>query len=365
VTSITPSNPPTPPTPRTRDDTDARPSAQHPRVVSLLPSATEIVCALDGRAQLVGRSHECEWPPTDPSGLALDQVPVLTGARTHFDVSQPGASLAIDQQVRAMMDAQQALYTLDEARLEALRPDVVITQDLCKVCSIDLASVQRVVADIARRTGSAPTLLALNPETVEGVLDDVLRVGDAIGRAPEATALLTRLRERMYTLADYANPFSDGTSVAFLEWCDPLFVGGHWTPQLIERAGCTHPLNPTRAIANAGAAAGPIGQSQRAAGKSVTLPASVLVASRPEHLIVCPCGLTLDQTRAEVAKLARTDWWPRVEAVRRGRVALVDGNQHFNRPGPRLIEAYAWLVGWLNDRPDVIPEGFAWEAWRG
>lgn len=345
-----------------------------PRVVSLLPSATEILCAIGAGAHLVGRSHECDFPPQ------VAVLPVLTGSRTTYDASRPDASAAIDAEVRGLLasgsgggserDAASAsLYTLDEAALAALRPDLVLTQDLCSVCSIDLAAVARV----ASRLDPRPEVLSLNPHTLEGVFDDVLSIGEAMDRADpgaggrwgaSAVATVTALRERLYSVADYANPFADGPTVAFIEWCDPLFVGGHWTPQIIERAGGRHPLNPTEPVPSAGAAAGPIGATQRRAGKSIVVPAAVLVASRPEYLIVCPCGLTLAQARVETAKLARESWWAALPAVRAGRVAIVDGNQYFSRPGPRLVDAAEWLTGWVNDRPEVIPAGFAWEPWR-
>jgi ABC-type Fe3+-hydroxamate transport system substrate-binding protein len=268
---------------------------------------------------------------------------------------------AIDQQVRALRGAGASLYTLDEAALAALRPDVIITQDLCTVCSIDLDTVRRVASGL----GHPVEIVSLNPQTLEGVLDDLLTIGAATGLEPGAERAVCGLRERLYTAADYANPFVEGPSVAFLEWCGPLFIGRHWTPQLIERAGARHPLNPTSPVEGAGAGAGPIGVTQRRAGRSVSVPPEVLAASGPDHLIVCPCGLGLGPVREQVGTLSREAWWRGLPAVRAGRVALVDGNQYFNRPGPRLVDAFEWLVGWLHDRPELIPPGFAWEAWSG
>jgi len=326
------------------------------RVVSLLPSATEIVAALGAAELLVGRSHECDFPGLGSVGDVTD-VPVLTAARTHF---APGGSAAIDQAVRDAIGQGQSLYTLDESRLAALKPDVIITQDLCSVCSIDLATVRRV----AQRLSPPPAIVSLNPETLEGVLDNVMTVGRALDREDAARRTLVSLRERLYTAQDFVNAFAEGPNVAFLEWTSPLFIGGHWTPQLIERAGGRHPLNPTEPINKAGAAAGPVGTTQRRAGKSVTAPAEVLVASRPDVVIIAPCGLTLDQAWSETARLAEQPWWRELPAVRNGRVAVVDGNQMFNRPGPRLVDAFEWLVGWLNERPGVMPSGFPWRPWQ-
>ncbi len=322
-----------------------------PRVVSLLPSATEAVFAVGGGGLLVGRSHECDYPPE------VSRLPVLTGSRTA--VESGVSPEVIDQQVRALRGAGASLYTLDESTLAALRPDVIITQDLCTVCSIDLDTVRRVASGL----GHPVEIVSLNPQTLEGVLDDLLTIGAALDLEPGGERAVCGLRERLYTAADYANPFVEGPSVAFLEWCGPLYIGGHWTPQLIERAGARHPLNPTSPVEGAGAGAGPIGVTQRRAGRSVSVPPAVLVASGPDHLIVCPCGLGLGPVREQAGRLSREGWWRGLPAVRAGRVALVDGNQYFNRPGPRLVDAFEWLVGWLHERPELIPPGFAWEAW--
>lgn len=320
------------------------------RVVSLLPSATESLCAIGAGNLLVGRSHECDYPP------GIIGLPVLTAPRTAFQ-----NSAQIDESVRATLAAGQSLYSVDEDLLQSLKPDLILTQDLCEVCSVDLPEVQRLAARLSPR----PRVLSLNPATLEGVLDDMLRLGDAVGRGPEAVTAVTRLREEVYRLADFTNPFADGPSVAVLEWCDPLFIAGHWTPGLVERAGGRHPLNPTQPIAGSGAAAGPIGVTQRAAGKSLRIPAEVLAASRPEYVVMAPCGLDLATTRREADALTRQAWWHDLPAVRAGRVALVDGNQFFSRPGPRLVEALAFLTGWLNDRPELIPPGLSWEPVPG
>ncbi len=319
------------------------------RIVSLVPSATETLCLVGGRGMLVGRSHECDFP----SGL--EGVPPLTAARTGR-----GDVAAIDAEVRQQLAEGRSLYTINEAEIERLQPDLILTQDVCSVCSIDLATVRR----LAERMTPRPRVLSLNPTTVEGVLDDVLTVGEATGLAREAHAAALRLRERLFRAQEFVPPYVDGPVVGFLEWTDPLFIAGHWTVQLIERAGGRHPLNPTVAREDAGAAEGPQ-QAERTAGRSIAVPAEVFAGVRPEWLVVCPCGLGLDRAWEEMARLARMEWFRSVPAVRAGRVAVVDGNQMFNRPGPRLVDAFEWLVGWLQGRGELMPRGFPWRAWEG
>lgn len=318
------------------------------RVVSLLPSATELLFFAGAGPALVGRSHECDFPP------GIEHLPVLTAARTRPD--DPPAE--IDRAVRAQLSGGQSLYTLDADLLRRLRPDLILTQDLCDVCSIDLGTVRRIAADL----DPVPAILSLNPSSFEDVLDDALRIGEAVGRSREAGAAVVALRERFCRAADHVNAFVDGPIAAFLEWTDPLFIAGHWTPQLIERAGARHPLNPTVPADGSAAAAGPQAASRRA-GKSIRIPPEALVAVRPEVLIVGPCGVSLPAAGEMVASLARESWWPNLPAVQRGRVAMVDGNQMFSRPGPRLVDAFEWLVGYLNDVPRLMPAGFPWRPW--
>ncbi|MEO0629524.1 MAG: ABC transporter substrate-binding protein [Planctomycetota bacterium] len=314
-----------------------------------MPSATEIVALLGAADQLVGRSHECVFP----SGL--DHVPTLTAQRTSAQTPA-----AIDAEVRSSLEAGESLYTLDVDALADLRPDVIVTQDLCDVCSIDLNTVRAAVDTIAEQTGSAPEIVSLNPETVEDIIDDVLKVGRAIGREREAFDAVVDLRGRLNTSQEYVNPYEDGPVVGFMEWTDPIFIAGHWNVQLIERAGGRHPLNETVAKPGTGMAVGPQ-QAERVAGKSIRVPTDAFAATRPEVLVIAPCGFGLAQTRAAVDELRGQDWFESLPAVQNGRVALVDGNQHFNRPGPRLAEAFAFLVGFIQQRPELIPDGFAWE----
>lgn len=272
-----------------------------------------------------------------------------------MDVSSDPA--AIDAAVQQSLKVGESLYTVDETLLASLRPDLILTQDLCKVCSVDLPTVQR----LARTLPGPPRVVSLNPSTIEDVLDDLLRVGDALGPtwAVRADLAMVALRERLFRAEDFVNPYLDGPAVALLEWTDPLFCAGHWSAQLIERAGARHPWNPTVPRPDSGAARGPQ-QGSRVAPPSRAITPADLLAHSPDALIIAPCGFSLAQSRACAEHLSRQPWWPDLPAVRTGRVAVVDGNQMFNRPGPRLVDAFEFLVGFINDRPELIPPGFPW-----
>ena len=294
------------------------------RVVSLLPSATELLCAIGGESLLVGRSHECDFPES------ITSLPALTTQRTVL-----ASSSEIDKQVRETLDSGQSLYQIDEDLLRELHPDVILTQDLCAVCSIDLKAVRTIAATIDPR----PTIVSLDPKSVFDVFDDLLTVGKAVGLAKEAEAAMVHLRARYWEAIDFVNPYETRPEVAFLEWTDPLFAGGHWTPGLIEAAGGQHSLNAT-------------GEPSREVA-----PEEILELM-PDRVIVCPCGFDLQRAQKERALLEKTKWWSLLPAVQEGNIAVVDGSAMFNRPGPRLVDAFCWLVAWLQDRPEVHPDGF-------
>lgn len=279
------------------------------RVVCLLPSATESLAFIGGGPLIVGRSHECDFP------TSLSHLPVLT-AQVHEFFSSRQMHEAVSSE---MGDAKgNGLYTIDEALLSRLEPDLIITQSLCSVCSIDCAVVERIVG----RMGKPPAILSLNPSSIQDVIDDLERIGVAVGMAEEGRKAAEGLRNRIATAIDeVAGLQTSSPSVAFLEWSDPIFPTGHWTPQLISMAGGTHPLNPP-------------GENQ-GAGSSSEITPDDLIRSDPSWIIVCPCGLDLMTAAAEIQGIGSSSWWRDMRAVREHRVLLVDGNQHLNRPGPR------------------------------
>jgi len=299
------------------------------RVVSLLPSASEILCCIGGGHLLIGKSHECDLPE-----LATKNIPIIT---------KPGTG------------------AIDHDQIEQLKPDLILAGDHvprpCRPCEEQMGDTHQRHSSQSRGT----EILTLSPTTIEAVFDDLLRVGEAVGLEDNATKAVVELRGRLHSAQDFVNPYTEGPTVGFLESIDPLRVPGLWTVQLIERAGGKHPWNPTVAAEDAGAAAGPQ-MAYRSAGKSVAVTPAQFAAEGPEFLVIAPRGLNLAQTRAAVAEIATQSWFQSLPAVKAGNVALVDGNQSFNRPGPRLVDAFEFLVGFLNDRDGVIPVGFAYEV---
>lgn len=298
------------------------PDTRMSRIVSLLPSATEIVCALGLRDALVGVSHECDFPPD------VAQLPRVTRTRIAHDAS----SRDIDTQVRQELAGTQALYSLALPLLETLAPDLLVTQSLCDVCAVGATEVD---AALCRLPG-APRLFNLQPTRLDEILDCIRALGCAAGVDEHAEAVVAALaarvdavRRRSAMLDAAARP-----RVALLEWLDPLFDAGHWNPDLIEAAGGT-----------------PI--CGKAGAPSTTLAWDALRAQDPDVLFIACCGFDLPRTLADLPLLRAQPGWSELRAVRTQRVYVTDGNAYFNRPGPRIVDSLEILAHALH--PDLHP----------
>ena len=283
------------------------------RIVSLIPSATEIVAALGGRADLVGRSHECDFP----DGVAA--LPALTAPR----IDLGGGSAAIHAQVARALTDGLAIYRVDLDLLAELRPDVIVTQDQCEVCAASLAQVEEAVCAVLP---TRPSIVSLKPNSLADVLDDFLRVATAIGR--DARDAVGVLQQRLGAASQHAG--NTRPRLAFLEWIDPLMGPGLWTPELIALAGA----EPVFGVAGAHTRA---------------RPATDLRDADPDIILVAPCGYTIEQSLAERHVLEGLPGWQDLAAVRGGRVAVADGNAFFNRPGPRLAESAEIVAAVVSD----------------
>lgn len=293
-----------------------------PRVASLLPSATEIICALGAEANLVGVSHECDFPPRATSGK-----PVLTSTR----VRKAPSSAAIDRNVREILRDALAVYDVDVEALERAAPDVIVTQDLCDVCAVSLEDVRRAVLTIAR---PSVRIVNLHPTRLEEVLRDVLTVGKAIGREREAIRVVAGMRARLGAVRARAAAIpGPRPTVLTIEWLDPVMVGGTWMPELVRIAG-------GRALVT------------RPGDHAPTLSQGELARLAPEVVVIKPCGFDLDRTRPEIGAFLdrlRNATGPREwPAVREGRVWIADGNAFFNRPGPRLADSAEILAACIH-----------------
>jgi len=277
------------------------------RIISLLPSATEIVCALGAEESLVGISHECDFPE------GIRDRPVLTRAR----IAVNGSSREIDTAVREVIRNALSIYEVDDAKLGALNPDVVVTQDLCEVCAVSLNDVRAAVARLAHR--SEVQIVSLRPTILSDVLEDIVRVGRALGIDGEPVR--AKLQRRIDAIAFRAHGLPR-VRVVSLEWIDPLMIGGTWMPELIELAG---------GIA-VGAAKGQ---------PAPTIDVARLKDLNPEVVMIKPCGFTLERALQEREIIERSVLGP-------GRIYVTDGNAYFNRPGPRLVESLEILAACIH-----------------
>ncbi len=298
------------------------------RIVSLLPSATEIVCALGLEADLVGVTHECDYP------LSVKHLPKVTRTLIPHDA----ASADIDALVRERLKTQLALYTLDMEILERLRPDLLVTQALCDVCAVAEAEVTHAACSLPGQ----PRVLNLEPMSLKDVYDTLHMVGAATGAEEQARRVVDGLKQRVTTVAEQTAgiSLSERPRVAFLEWIDPPFNGGHWNPSLIEMAGGIDVL-------------GNAGQPSR------TLDWHTVAASRPDVLFIACCGFTTERTLQDIPILRRQRGWSELSCVQSGRVYVTDGNAYFSRPGPRLVDGLEILANALHPNVHALPPGLA------
>jgi iron complex transport system substrate-binding protein len=310
------------------------------RIISLLASATEMVAALGCLDQLVGRSHECDYPP---EVLAL---PVVSTVQIDTNTS----SAQIDAQVKQLAQEKRepedpalkalSIYAIDVDKLQELRPDVIFTQTQCEVCAV---SERDVIQAIAQLTGLQPLVVSLTPYRLQDVWEDVLRVGHALGKRDQAQALVEKYQQRLANLAVKTATFGTRPSVAVLEWLDPLMGAGNWTPELVAYAGGENIF-------------GEIGQH------TPWITWEELQAANPDVIILSPCGYTLERAMQDVPLLQNHPAWPGLQAVQNGRVYAIDGNQYLNRSGPRLVESAELLARTIwGDRLPIVVDNNAWQ----
>ncbi len=301
-----------------------------PRIVSFLPAATEMACALGLGDQILGVSHECDFPH------AMRGKPIVVRNALELAQLQPSE---IDRVVSATIHEGNSLYAVDEPLLRALSPDIILTQDLCQVCAPSGNDVTRVIGSLR----PSPDVLYFTPRTLADVDADLQMLGDATGKRPEADALIASNGARLEAIAARLRHVAHRPRVFFAEWIDPIFCAGHWVPEMIERAGGRDPLG-------------------RHGSESVRVAWDDVVASAPEVIIIAPCGYSLAGALEQVALLAAKPEWQTLPAVKSGRVYAVDANSYFARPAPRLVDGVELLAHLFH------PNNVAWhgaaDAWR-
>ena len=286
------------------------------RICSLLPSATEVIALLGLSDELVGISHECDYPPS------VRSLPIMVEPM----VPPHGlASADIDRQVSELVASGQRLYWLKDQLLRQAQPDLILTQDLCHVCAVTPDQLHDALCSIPRQ----PTVLTLNPSTVHDVIDDVVRFGDAANRSAEGHRLAEHLRDRLDAVHSRVQGISHRPRVVCLEWLSPLYVAGHWVPEMVQLAGgqdvLAQPGSPARVVTW-----------------------DEVLAAAPDVLIVMPCGFSVERTHTELCQIMQQPGQWRLSSDLVQHTFLVDASSYFSRPGPRLINGIELMAALLH-----------------
>lgn len=301
------------------------------RIVSLLPSATEILFAIGAGGHVVAVTHECDHPP---DGVA--RLPRVTSSALPTEGAQ---SRDIDTHIRRARHEGSSIYNLDEAVLTELRPDLIVTQELCEVCAVAYAQVQQAV----RRLPGGVPVMSLEPQTLDDICATVAAVGEATGQQRQASSVEASMRERVGVIASLTPP-EPRPRVACIEWTDPIFAAGHWLPEMVTVAGGLDPL---------GTAGLP----------STDVPWERVLEAEPDVMVLMPCGFDLDRTLEVASEVTSRPGFDGLPCAKAGRVIAVDGSSFFNRPGPRIVAGLEILAAAVRTLPgNLLPRGAAWVA---
>ena len=286
------------------------------RVLSLLSSTTEVVYALGCEDQLVGRSHECDYPPE------VMTLPICTKPKFNVD----GSSIEVDGQVKSILQNALSVYYINEDLLKELKPDIILTQSQCEVCAVSEKDVKSVVKNI---TGINPDIISVEPNSVKDIFKDIKIIAEALNVVDKGADLIEFMKNRIRTLKKSYDDKSELT-VAAIEWIDPLMAAGNWVPELIEMAGGINLFGE--------------------AGKhSPWMEYKDLIEKDPQTIIIMPCGYNIQKSIFEIDSLIKQKGWQKINAVQNNKVYITDGNQYFNRPGPRIIESLEILIEIFHD----------------
>jgi iron complex transport system substrate-binding protein len=299
------------------------------KIISLLPAATEIVCALGLEEQLIGRSHECDFPES------VKALPVCSSAK----FISGSDSLEIDRQVKEILSDALSIYTIDKELIRSLNPDVIITQAQCEVCAVSLQDVEKALEGLLDKECR---IISLEPKVLDDVNRDIRHIAEIFGVAGRAEELLERAAERVDIIRHKLKFISDRPRVACIEWLAPLMTAGNWTPELVEIAGGS----PLLALNGR---------------HSPFIEFADLLQADPDIIVLMPCGFSVARTLQEINLLLELDGWAGLTAVRNNRIYIADGNHYFNRSGPRLTDSIEILAEIINPKQFVF--GYEGEAW--
>jgi iron complex transport system substrate-binding protein len=292
------------------------------RIVSLLPSATEILFALGFDKEVVGVSHECDFP----AQVRAKRVVI------HSRIPHGATPLEIDRMVRDFVSRGESMYAVDGEALQELAPDLIVTQDLCHVCAASPDDLAAVLAKCEQR----PEVLCLNPQDLGDVWRDILWVGEETCHGFQAEALVKNIGEKLGAIAMQTRQVTERPRVAFLEWLQPFYVGGHWVPEMIELAGGLDVLGKART-------------------PSVRITRAEVIDAAPDILVIAPCGYSAEQARDEYRSMTFPEEWNAIPAVRNNRVYALEANSYFSRPGPRLVTGVEVLLKLFHPAAEVSP----------
>ncbi|WP_419801651.1 cobalamin-binding protein [Mucilaginibacter sp.] len=299
------------------------------KIISLLAAGTEIVCALGLEVQLVGRSHECDYPDS------IQNLPVCSSA-----MLDPNAnSLEIDKQVKGILTDALSFYQIDCELIKKLKPDVIITQTQCEVCAVSFKDVEKALENLL---DYPVKIISLEPDNLDAVFTDIKTVSEVLGVPERGEDLLERMQERLELIRHKLKFITQKPTVACIEWTEPLMMAGNWTPEMVEIAG---------------------GQSVLAiSGKhSPVIDWMDLVQADPEIIIVMPCGFSIERTLKEMDVLLQQPYFRDLQAVKNNRFFVADGNQFFNRSGPRIVDSVEILAEIINPKQFIFGyEGTGW-----
>ncbi|WP_240534693.1 cobalamin-binding protein [Pedobacter aquae] len=299
------------------------------RIISLLPAATEIICALGLEENLVGRSHECDFP------VSIQHLPICSDAK----FTSTGSSKEIDQQVKEILSDSLSIYKIDKALIQELKPDIIITQAQCDVCAVSLKDVEEALADFI---GHQTQIISLEPKVLNDVFDDIRKIATATDTMLAAEALIEDLEERKDIIKHKLKFFNEKPKVACIEWLEPVMVSGNWIPELVEIAGGTSLLAQN-------------------SEHSPFVSWDEIAEANPDIMIIMPCGFSISRTMQELNVLLSQPQWSQLQAVKNNKIYIADGNHYFNRSGPRLVDSIEILAEIIT--PKYFNFGYEGNAW--